>query len=116
MTKDTDAVGPLRQPTPSELVSRSRCGPYQACRGTGDLTAVVLFKHKLVLDYLVHNCYTKTATALVETQLFSEGEDDEEDEFDEERIKIAEHRQGRKFPIFGLTNTFLISLSYLRDT
>jgi hypothetical protein len=65
-------------------------------RRTGDLTAVVVFKRKLVLDYLVHNCYTKTATALVETQLFGEGEDDEE--FDQERIEIAEHRQGRKLP------------------
>jgi len=67
MTKETDDAGPLRQPTPSEL-------------------------RKLVLDYLVHNCYTKTATALVETKLLGEGEDDEEDEFDEERIQIAEHR------------------------
>ena len=98
MTKETDAVGPLRQPTPSELVSRRRCGPYRACRGTGGLTAVVVFKRKLVLDYLVHNCYTKTATALVETQLIGEGEDDEDDKFDEERIKIAEHRQGKKSP------------------
>ena len=98
MTKATDTNGPLRQPTPNELVSRRRCGPYQS-GGTGDLTAVVVFKRKLVLDFLVHNCYTKTATALVETQLFGEGEDDEDEEFDEERIEIAEHRQGRELPI-----------------
>lgn len=84
-------------------------GPTGLNRGTRGLTAVVVFKRKLVLDYLVHNCHTKTAIALEETQLFGEGEDDEGDEFDEERIKIAEHRQGRKFSIFGLPNKFLTS-------
>ena len=54
------------------------------------------------MDYLVHNCYTKTATAFVETKPFGEGEDDEENAFDEERIEIAEHRQGRKLTISNL--------------
>jgi len=92
--------------------------PYQG--GTGDLTAVVVFKRELVLDYLVHNRHTKTATALMETRLFGEAEDDEEDdeedEFDEERIEIAVHRQGRKLNISNFAYTFLISLSYLRYT
>jgi hypothetical protein len=74
-----------------------------------DLTAVVVLKRKLALDYLAHNCYTKTATALVDTQLFGQGEDDEDDEFDEDRIEIAEHRQGRKI----LLSTSPICFSYL---
>ena len=62
----------------------------------------------------MHNCYTKTAIALVETQLLGEGEDDE-DEFDEARIEIAEHRQGRNLPISTLTNLFLKPRSSHRD-
>src|SRR5258708_21502816 len=103
MTKDTGAAGPLRKPTPSELVSCCRCRSSRRRH----LIASVVLKRELVLDYLVQNCYTKTATALVETQLFGEGEDDEDDEFDEERIKVAEHRQGKIVPISSLTNLFL---------
>jgi hypothetical protein len=113
MTKETDDAGPLRQPTPSELVSHRQWRPLRRA-GTGDLM-VVDSKRKLVLDYLVHNCYTRTATAFMGTQLFGEREDDEENGYDEERIEIAEHRQGRKLPISNPINLSLTSLSYHRD-
>ena len=64
----------------------------------------------------MHNCHTRTATALVGTHLFGEGGDDE-DEFDIERIGIAEHRQGRKlsYPILPICFSYLIPISEIRD-
>ena len=36
MTKETDNAGPLRQPTPSELVSRRQCRPLTRQDGRSD--------------------------------------------------------------------------------